>query len=116
MLPSLKFNRFTLRLSPRKSTDFGTSRDQSWSISLLCYFGDGIPVAAYKKNGRAAAWIDFRQSNAFARASKVRGLHIRAASTMQSIDRLLMRLETRLRIAGDGHGRCAPLPLCARRS
>ena len=35
---------------------------------------------------------------------------------MQSIDRLLMRLETRLRIAGDGHGRCAPLPLCARRS
>ena len=37
---------------------------------------------------------------------------------MQGIDQLPMPLETktRLRIAGDGHGRCAPLPLCARRS
>ena len=49
---------------------------------------------------------------------QVSGPPIKAASTMQSIDRLHTRLETktRLRMAGDGHGRCAPLPLCARRS
>ena len=58
---------------------------------------------------------DIEKYNAFEKANTVRDT-LGSASTMQSIDQLLMRLktETRLRMAGDGHGRCAPLPLCAR--
>ena len=43
---------------------------------------------------------------------------IRAATPTQGIAqlRMLLKSKTRLRIAGDGHGRCAPLPFDARRS